>query len=42
LFTRSGNDWTAKLPHLARALGKVGLKDAWLDGEIVVPGADGR
>jgi bifunctional non-homologous end joining protein LigD len=42
LFTRSGNDWTAKLPHLARALEKLGLKDAWLDGEIVVPGPDGR
>ena len=42
LFTRSGNDWTSKLPHLARALEKAGVKDAWLDGEIVVPGADGR
>ena len=42
LFTRSGNDWTAKLPHLARALEKLGLQDAWLDGEIVVPGPDGR
>ena len=42
LFTRSGNDWTAKLPHLARALEKLGLNDAWLDGEIVVPGPDGR
>jgi bifunctional non-homologous end joining protein LigD len=42
LFTRSGKDWTAKLPHLAAALCKLGLKDTWLDGEIVVPGADGR
>jgi len=42
LFTRSGNDWTAKLPHLAKAIEKLGLKDTWLDGEIVVPGADGR
>jgi bifunctional non-homologous end joining protein LigD len=42
LFTRAGNDWTGKLPHLAQALGKLGVEDAWLDGEIVVPGADGR
>jgi bifunctional non-homologous end joining protein LigD len=42
LFTRSGNDWTGKLPHLAAALEKLGLENTWLDGEIVVPGADGR
>ncbi|HVJ25455.1 MAG TPA: DNA ligase D [Burkholderiales bacterium] len=42
LFTRSGNDWTAKLPHLAKAIEKLGLSNTWLDGEIVVPGADGR
>jgi bifunctional non-homologous end joining protein LigD len=42
LFTRSGNDWTAKLPHLAAVLGGLGLRNTWLDGEIVVPGADGR
>ena len=42
LFTRAGNDWTAKLPHLVKAIEKLGLKETWLDGEIVVPGADGR
>ena len=42
LFTRSGKEWTAKLPHLARALAKTGIDQAWLDGEVVVPGADGR
>ena len=42
LFTRSGKEWTAKLPHLARALAKAGIDNAWLDGEIVVPGPDGR
>ena len=42
LFTRSGNDWTSKLPHLARAVKNLGMKDTWLDGEIVVPGPDGR
>ena len=42
LFTRSGREWTAKLPQLAAALQKTGLKDAWLDGEIVVLRPDGR
>jgi bifunctional non-homologous end joining protein LigD len=42
LFTRAGNDWTAKLPHLAAALKKLKLDGTWLDGEIVVPGEDGR
>ena len=42
IFTRSGNDWTAKLPHLAAALAALSLRRGWLDGEIVVPGPDGR
>jgi bifunctional non-homologous end joining protein LigD len=42
VFTRAGNDWTSKLPHLVKVLEKLGLKDTWLDGEIVVPGPDGR
>ena len=42
LFTRSGKDWTGKLPHLAGALEKTKLKDTWLDGETVVLRADGR
>ena len=42
LFTRSGREWTDKLPHLAAELKKLKLKDAWLDGEVVVPGPDGR
>jgi bifunctional non-homologous end joining protein LigD len=36
LFTRGGHDWTAKMPSLARALGALKLKQAWLDGEVVV------
>src|SRR5688572_10333267 len=40
LFTRSGKEWTGKLPHLAAQLAKLKLKDSWLDGEIVVPGPD--
>src|SRR5688572_16801495 len=42
LFTRSGKDWTARLPHLSAALGKLGLRNTWLDGEIAVPGPEGR
>jgi bifunctional non-homologous end joining protein LigD len=42
LFTRSGRDWTAKLPHLAKDLAQLALDDSLLDGEIVVPRADGR
>ncbi|HEX5768050.1 MAG TPA: DNA ligase D, partial [Burkholderiales bacterium] len=42
LFTRSGRDWTGKLPHLARELRKLALEGAWLDGEIVVLRPDGR
>jgi bifunctional non-homologous end joining protein LigD len=42
LFTRSGRDWTAKLPHLKDGLKKLPLEDGLLDGEIVVPGPGGR
>jgi bifunctional non-homologous end joining protein LigD len=42
LYTRAGNDWTARLPHLAKALQELGLEGSWLDGEIVVLGPDGR
>ncbi|HET7669716.1 MAG TPA: DNA ligase D [Burkholderiales bacterium] len=42
LFTRSGKDWTEKLPHLASRLKKLKLEDSWLDGEIVVLREDGR
>ncbi|MBV8032115.1 MAG: DNA ligase D [Betaproteobacteria bacterium] len=42
LHTRTGKDWTARLPHLAAALKKLGLQESLLDGEIVVPGEGGR
>src|SRR5258706_513268 len=41
LFTRNGNDWTARLRSLAQALGKLGAGSAWIDGEIVVPNESG-
>jgi bifunctional non-homologous end joining protein LigD len=36
LFTRNGNDWTAKLKPLAGTLAGLGLPPCWIDGEIVV------
>jgi bifunctional non-homologous end joining protein LigD len=42
LFSRTGREWTAKLPHLAAALKGAGVENAWLDGEIVVLRPDGR
>ncbi|HWQ88751.1 MAG TPA: DNA ligase D [Desulfitobacteriaceae bacterium] len=41
LFTRNGQNWTAKLESLASALGKLNIAPGWLDGEIVMLGADG-
>lgn len=36
LITRDGKDWTEKLPQHVQAIKALGLKSAWLDGEIVV------
>ncbi len=44
LFTRNGHDWTARMPGLADALGKMqaaGLPPGWYDGEVVVLGLNG-
>lgn len=41
LFTRAGNDWTDKMPTLAKEIGTWGLKRCWLDGEVVALGPDG-
>ena len=41
LFTRNGLDWTARMPALARALSALPVHNAWLDGEVVMPNADG-
>ncbi len=38
LFTRKGNDWTAKLPQLEQALASMRLPDGWYDGEIIMSG----
>lgn len=41
IFTRSGNDWTAKFGKQVKALASVGVDSAWLDGEAVVLDSDG-
>ena len=41
LFTRNGNDWTSKMESLAAAMKTLALPSGWLDGEIVVLGANG-
>jgi bifunctional non-homologous end joining protein LigD len=41
LFTRAGNDWTDKMPALAREIEAWGITTAWLDGEVVALGKDG-
>ncbi|MBI1912168.1 MAG: DNA ligase D [Deltaproteobacteria bacterium] len=35
LYTRNGNNWTAKFPTIANALLALPLKEAWIDGEVV-------
>jgi bifunctional non-homologous end joining protein LigD len=41
LMTRRGNDWTEKFGPLERALAKLNLRSAMLDGEIVHLNAEG-
>jgi bifunctional non-homologous end joining protein LigD len=41
LITRGGHDWTDRMPSLARAIESLGVREGWLDGEIVVLDASG-
>ena len=41
LYTRNGNDWTAKLLPVKAAIAKLKLPPGWYDGEIVVPNEQG-
>ena len=41
LYTRSGHNWTAKLGSLATELKELKITSGWLDGEVVMLGADG-
>jgi bifunctional non-homologous end joining protein LigD len=41
LVTRNGNDWTDRMPVLAKEVEALGLTSGWIDGEIILPGPDG-
>jgi bifunctional non-homologous end joining protein LigD len=41
LFTRRGNDWTRRFRKVAADAYLINAKSAIIDGEIVVPAADG-
>ncbi len=41
LHTRQGHDWTAKMKSLAAVFETLEIESGWLDGELVVLGADG-
>ncbi|MEO7761360.1 MAG: DNA ligase D [Casimicrobiaceae bacterium] len=42
ISSRNGKSWTSALDRIAAAVGKLPLKSAWLDGEIVVMDHEGR
>jgi bifunctional non-homologous end joining protein LigD len=42
LFTRNGNDWTARMPALRDEIAALKLSSGWLDGEITVLDARGN
>ncbi|HEX3659112.1 MAG TPA: DNA ligase D [Pirellulales bacterium] len=42
LLSRREQDWTGRLPHLVEALGRLPLKQAILDGEVVAEESSGR
>ena len=42
LYTRNGNDWTTAFPEIVDAVGKLGVEDALIDGEVAVVLPDGR
>jgi bifunctional non-homologous end joining protein LigD len=42
LLTRSGNDWTARMPQVAEALPALEVESALLDGEVVALDSEGR
>ena len=42
LLSRNGKEWTASFPDIVRDLAKLPVKQAWLDGELVVLDDAGR
>jgi ATP-dependent DNA ligase len=41
LLTRTGLDWTHKYPAIAKAVAALGVRQAYLDGELCGVGSDG-
>jgi bifunctional non-homologous end joining protein LigD len=41
LYSRNGNNWTARLPAIAAAVQRIKAKSFTIDGEAVVVGPDG-
>ena len=42
LFSKNGEDWSARLPGLAQSLRGLQARDAWIDGEVCVIDSRGR
>jgi hypothetical protein len=42
ILSRNGKDWTAELPSIAKAVKRLKVKSAWVDGEVAVMSPDGR
>ena len=42
MYTRNGNDWTSKFSDIARQVGRLSARSAWIDGEVCAVDADGR
>ncbi len=42
IFSRNGKDWTGNFPSIVRALARLPVTTAWLDGEAVVVDDKGR
>lgn len=42
IFTRAGNDWTAKWPAITESLKALPVAQAWIDGEVVATDSDGK
>jgi bifunctional non-homologous end joining protein LigD len=42
MISRNGKDWTGNFPSIARCAARLPVKNAWLDGEVVVMESDGR
>ncbi|HET7203475.1 MAG TPA: DNA ligase D, partial [Steroidobacteraceae bacterium] len=40
-FTRGGHDWTHRVPRVAAVLAGLGLRESWLDGELIAVDARG-